>query len=1257
MKLAFSVDPAALGALSPQDAVDHFRLLLLAEGHRLGVDPTAINVPSATTVADGGIDATVVAPQGLPGGALIACGTNRYQIKTGDSFKPWQPAAIHDELFGAGNDANKENLGPAVGKCLDDGGCVYMICFGLDIVAKDLDKAQELLREAFAKCGYKDPRVKVLGQAQLRGLLEQYPARVRSLSSSNLAGARDHRSWASDAEMSRPFEADERQSEVIELLRTALRGRDGTHIRVYGEPGIGKTRLVLEATRESDLAARVLYCHASELLGSPLLQALGDDSGLYAILIVDECDDEARERLQDRLSRHSDRIRIVSIYQEHDQSSGLNLVAAPPLAEDAIVKIIATYGAPDDAAKRWAPLCDGSPRVAHVIGQNLLSNPADILKPPSTNNLWERYVLGGREANDPRADQIRTVLRHLSLFQRFGFEEPVSDEAKAIAAIIERADPSITWFKFRDLVAELRSRRILQGDRTLYITPKALHIWLWSEWWKKFGAGFDLDEFADQLVGELLQWFIDMWRFAHRSKEASTVVGRLLGPGGPFAEGTLLRSELGSRFLLALTDADPEAALACLERTVGASSQDELLEFSVGRRSVIHALERITMWQTLFSRGARLLLALAAAENEKWANNATGVFAELFSPGIGAVAPTEAGPEERLPVLKEALEAPEASRREVGLKAADCALESDHFSRTVGAEYQGLRAPPQLWAPKTWGEVFDAYRGVWRLLESRLRVTGGAERAAIVAVMLRRARRLIRFQSLASECFATVRVIAESGWATPKEIVDVCEDLLHYHQAQLVPEIVSSLVALRDEMIGPGFAGRLRRVIGMRRLEDDFEEGQHTGKWEASVDALAAEALKDRRELRQQLGWLVSKDAENAWSLGQGVGRGDKGRQLLREILDATSAAGANRSWSFLTGYLRAMFEQDPAAWEDQLDRLAEDPDVVAHLPEITWRSGMSDRSAQRLTRLLRAGGVTPMSLGVLRFGSALEPVSEMVFVELVEALLSVQSPDASALAVELLYQRIDRGGASGPRLLELADQALTDPHFFEQPSGNARSTTGYVWSRLALLVLAARPEAAPRLLALIIDQANNYDGMLFRHHVDLGELAHKILAVSPDASWKVILGRLESGDKEQVRETLDWLGGGLLSDREPGLWHLIRLDEFWSWVERRPDDRAWRVASVARRTLDRDGGGQMARELLIHFGDRDDVRRNLLARFMTGSWMGDASEHFAAAKRVAEEWRTREVEPRVKEWLSFYIGRLEKEIEAARIREERGHF
>ena len=83
----FDVTPADLGRLDPRAAVDLFRQLLWAEVRRCGIADARIDVPSAITAKDGGVDAELSIPESPNSGqiqsALIRPGLTGYQIKTG----------------------------------------------------------------------------------------------------------------------------------------------------------------------------------------------------------------------------------------------------------------------------------------------------------------------------------------------------------------------------------------------------------------------------------------------------------------------------------------------------------------------------------------------------------------------------------------------------------------------------------------------------------------------------------------------------------------------------------------------------------------------------------------------------------------------------------------------------------------------------------------------------------------------------------------------------------------------------------------------------------------------------------------------------------------------------------------------------------------------------------------------------------------------------------------------------------------------
>ena len=114
---------------------------------------------------------------------------------------------------------------------------------------------------------------------------------------------------------------------------------------MLGDPGVGKTRLVLEATGSDDLKSSVIYVgngttfRTSELLN----ELLKDDNEFTAIVVVDECDRESRAEVWNKLRNRGPMIGMVTVSE------------------------------PEESAE---------------------NNPEDMLREPDTTIVWDRYLVG-----------------------------------------------------------------------------------------------------------------------------------------------------------------------------------------------------------------------------------------------------------------------------------------------------------------------------------------------------------------------------------------------------------------------------------------------------------------------------------------------------------------------------------------------------------------------------------------------------------------------------------------------------------------------------------------------------------------------------------------------------------------------------------------------------------------------------------------------------------------------------------------------
>ena len=427
------------------------------------------------------------------------------------------------------------------------------------------------------------------------------------------------------------------------------------------------------------------------------------------VLVIDELPDSEMAEVWGHLKPRCGYLKIVSLDHGKDESydAEIQRFEVPKLTVETIKKILTDRIGDSNELDRWAEICDGSPRVALAVAENLRANPDDLLKPPATVPLWDRFLHGYGRRDDGSSRQVDCVTQHLALFSRFGFEAPVGNEAEYIAKMIQKVDPSIGWARFQEIIKDLRSRRVLQGSKTLFFVPKALHIYLWKRFWETYGRGFDFTKTFNDMPESLHAWFMSMFKYAS-GLATNPVISDILRPDGIFSDRDVFTSSKGSRFLSILAEANPLAVLRLLEATIGRWTDHELGAYRQERQNLVWTLEKIAVWSDLTGRAVQLLARLAVNENAENSNNATGTLIGIFRIGPESTA-MEASPQVRLPAILKLLRSPIDAERFLGLKGMLAALDSDGAGfRIVGPEYQGLKGRAKLWIPQTYEEWREA---------------------------------------------------------------------------------------------------------------------------------------------------------------------------------------------------------------------------------------------------------------------------------------------------------------------------------------------------------------------------------------------------------------------------------------------------------------------------------------------------------------------------------------------------------------------
>jgi hypothetical protein len=1270
MATIFELLPQDLSQLSDQKAVESFRKLLLAEAYALGLNGAhAVDASSKIDVPDGGIDATFEAPGLTEMTGIVRAGRNFYQVKTGN-FVITQRANVKKILF---KETAKTELHPRVEACFEAGGTLHVVLFGYDNPERQDQQVLTLFLEELKNAGYNysNPQIELVTQNKLVSYYSRFPSLVLDLKGLHNAPEQAWASWGLHKDMQLNFHAGAEQIGYITTIQTAIRqskaNGKGLHIRVLGEPGIGKSRMVLESTRAEDLSPLVVYYQdAANFAQSNLLGAiLRDDSQIEAILVIDECDQTTASRLWNQLENLHKPVCLITIHHNPDTDVGWsNLLQLSVLDEEKIVQIFLDHGNNNEDALRYAPFCSGSPRVAHMLGRNLIHHPTDLLKPmENVAQIWDRFIAGDYySVNSVDATHRRTVLMHLALFRQVGMTGKYEVEFQTIVTMLLKIDLALNKNRVSEIISQLKRARILQGQNTLYITPKLLQIKLWCDWWKAYGDIFNLEIFLEPLPSTMKQGFLSMFRYARESQAATKTVDWLLSADGPFKNLDDLDSSLGSDFFLALTETDPTSALQTLQRTFAGVTRERLKVFITGRRNIVNALERIGMWRDLFAGATRILLALAEAENETWSNNASGVFEGFFSLAYGGEASTEAPPFERYPVLQEALASDSLERQLLALGALGKALGSIRGgSRSIGAEHQGLRAAPELWHPKTYGELYDTFREAWKMVIQARSELGAQSATKATEILLKQGSNLLTNANLAPMVIDTFENLAkENDLNLNQELIKLINRTL-VHFKDLDAKLRERLNDLQSQIEGSDFSSRMHRWVGLPLFEDNLDEDGNvssgkTTRGELQIKKLIDEVLENPSLLIPELSWLVTSQAQNGHLFGYRLSERDSNSSFYPALLDAQRQNKENGTTSLLGGYLRAVHDHDAEKWEMLLDNLVNDPALFLLVPEITARSGLTDRTARRTLHLIQANSALQNGLSIFRYSQDIKHLSPSILHEWITYLLLLGSSEPTHTALNLFYTYYSSSENNKELPVELA-LSILGKSVNAGGSQEQQALDDYQWVSIATKLYQQKSDAGFAIVDLIFKGLQ--DRAVFSHFdAPVLELLDTITKSYPKEVWQQLLPYLPGGEHKDNHDIIQWLHG----ENHFGMRRLGALDLFppellFAWLENDVEERAWRVAYgfVFPTLAPNSQGLSFARELLVRYGERDDVQRNLMANFDTGGWMGNASDYYAGNLEGLNNYRKTEQHPKVLTFIDQYSSVLKKRIEESRIEEERG--
>lgn len=578
---------------------------------------------------------------------------------------------------------------------------------------------------------------------------------------------------------------------------------------------------------------------------------------------------------------------------------------------------------------------------------------------------------------------------------------------------------------------------------------------------------------ANHLIEQLLQGRRDeMFALFARLDEAGQIrfIKRLAQLRGPEAEpfwnelfasdgllGTLPSILKRPHLLRLVAGTVPHRVLHVLESNLLTSTRETRLAIAGrSRRELMWALEQL-LFRAKTSKGAlRLIWLLAEAENESWANNATGVLEECFLPRH----PQMPLPlDERAALIRQRLSSrPKPETRLVAIKAIEKGLGRERLSVRLrrSESFHPLDTRPDL----TWPDVSSYLITLAEILISLASQEDETSQAALK--LLPNSLAELAYHGLTAKSQKYFKLLTH--WARSErkgldvsKLSGVMRRVRDFYDEQLAKrgfpderkaeytQFISALTQWQVSLDQGGFATRLKLWAGGGRYRLPNEWNQV----EQELRKLAQETVQSPVLLTTDLTeWLTTSSMRETRSFFYALGQEDNTLYFQR-IVEALGkdAPGSNTFAPYFAGWAN----RDPLGAENRLDELADSHSVsaTALLGTTSWL----DPTPRGLTRIKKLASGDPEYAAAI-LGRWIDHLSPREFTELLQIIGGHDLQQASA-AVDLLGSWMYHQKPFDGPLSDLAWRCIE-----HGPSRKpARSAEGWHFDELASKLTEANPD------------------------------------------------------------------------------------------------------------------------------------------------------------------------------------------------------
>jgi len=731
---------------------------------------------------------------------------------------------------------------------------------------------------------------------------------------------------------------------------------------------------------------------------------------------------------------------------------------------------------------------------------------------------------------------------------------------------------------------------------------------------------------------------------------------RLFGGQSPFVQAEELLTERGSKLFRAFVEVNPESTSNALYHVLSEFSHEQLQAIDGDtRRNLVWGLEKLCFHADVFETSSWCVLLLASAENESWSNNATGMFAQLFRVNLSG---TQAKPNIRFDMLKRAIKVEQPNIDMIVLEALNQSISTHGGSRTIGAEYQGTKAPLEEWRPELWQEVFDFWQQAFDLMLV-LFERGETQKEKVLSDIGHSIRGFVANGRIDMLDAAIRKVVSINGRYWPAALESI-KNTFEFDSKGMKDEASDALNGWL-ELLSPDAADlpeKLKVLVTNPPWEHHKgEDGHYVDVAAENAKVLATELSRNIEELLPYLDLLLVGNQKQSYAFGcQLAHELSDVKPLLNFSLERLVAIEQPDS-RLILGLYRGIFEQSPKLWQENIDRLLTGEKLVRHYPDFIRTGDIKKAHLYTLLELIQRGVLSPNDANVLSYGSVTDSIEPGVMADFC-LQLAEQGDQASWTALNVIYMYCFSKKDS---INDLRDQLKILVTAVPLHKGQENTATdAHHWHNMAENLLKNRDEEFAVALTNQLISASK-EGL---NHSDIWSytkpLMLKLMSDYGEAIWPIFgdaIVQAQRMERYWLQQLLDRETG--LMGNIPSVLSIIPVESVVEWCFKYPDIGPIFVAgclNVIETVDEKQQASALFITLLENFGNDQRVASELSANIGSRGWSGSLvpcleSDKSALSPLIGHK------NSNVRRWVKDHIAYIDRKITEESKRDEEHGF